>query len=67
MPRVQQRKSRTSARAVQRAAKRQCKRDERQTETLLLAKARDWNEHVFDPKSVESVTRKATLVKECLN
>ncbi len=46
---------------VERAAKRQCKKDERQTEALL-AKARDWNARVFDPKSV---TRMATLVKEC--
>ncbi len=48
------------------AAKRQCKKDECQTEALL-AKARNWNAHVFKPKSVELVERKATLVKECLN
>jgi hypothetical protein len=49
MPRVHKRKSRALARAVERAAMRQ---DERQTE-VLLAKARDWNAHVFYPKSVE--------------
>jgi hypothetical protein len=66
MPRVQKRKSSSTARAVERATKRQCKQDERQTEALL-AKASDWRAHVFDAKSVKSVARKATLVKECLN
>ncbi len=65
MPRVEKRKSSTTERAVERAAKRQCKKDERQTEALL-AKARDWSAHVFDPKNAESVTCKAALVKECL-
>jgi hypothetical protein len=50
---------------VERAAQRQCKKDKRQTEALL-AKARDWSAHVFDPLSAELVTRKAPLVKECL-
>ncbi len=35
MPRVQKRYSHATARAVERAAKRQCKRDKRQTEALL--------------------------------
>jgi hypothetical protein len=39
MSRVEKRKSITTARPVERAAKRQCKKDERQTEALL-AKAR---------------------------
>jgi hypothetical protein len=53
------------ARAVECAAKRQCKKDERQTEALL-AKASDWRAYVFDQKSVALVLRKAMLVKECL-
>jgi hypothetical protein len=65
MPRVSMRRNRLTIRAVERAAKRQCKKDERQTEALL-AKARDWSAHVFDPLSVESVTHQAALVKECL-
>jgi hypothetical protein len=52
MPRVQKRKSSATARTVERAAKRQCKKDERQTEALL-AKARNWNAHVFDQKGIE--------------
>ncbi len=69
MSHIQKRKSNiTIARAVERAAKRQCKTDERQTEALLATgKARDWSAHVFDPKRADSVTRKAPLVKECLN
>jgi hypothetical protein len=58
MSRVEKRKSITTARAVERAAKRQCKKDERQKEALL-AKERNWSAHVFDPQSAESVTRKA--------
>ncbi len=65
MLRVQKRKSHTIARTTERAAKRQCKKDEGQTEALL-AKANNWKAHVFDPTSVESVTRQAKLVKECL-
>ncbi len=53
MSRVEKRKSIATARAVERAAKRQCKKDERQTEALL-AKVRNWSAHVFDPKSAES-------------
>jgi hypothetical protein len=49
MSRVEKRKRITTARAVERAAKRQCKKDEWQTEALL-AKARDWSAHVFDPR-----------------
>jgi hypothetical protein len=52
---VEKRKSIAAARAVERAVKRQCKTDERQTEALL-AKARDWSAHVFDPTSAESVS-----------
>ncbi len=63
--RVQMRKNSLTIRAVERAAKRQCKKVERQTKALL-AKARDWSAHVFDPLSAESVTRQAPLVKECL-
>jgi hypothetical protein len=48
MPRVQKRESRNAARAVERATKRQCKVDGRQTEALL-AKDRDWSAHIFDP------------------
>ena len=33
----------------------------------LRAKDEDWRAHVFDPKCAESVTRKAALVKECLD
>jgi hypothetical protein len=66
MSRVEKRKSITTARAVERAAKRQCKKDKRQTEALL-AKASDWSAHVFDPKCADSVTRKAALVEECLS
>jgi hypothetical protein len=66
MSRVEKRRSIATARAVERAAKRKCKKDERQTEALL-AKARDWSAHVFDPQSAESVTRKAPLVEECLS
>ncbi len=65
MRRVQKRKSHATVLMVEQAAKRQCKKDERQTEALL-AKVNDWQAHVFDTRSVESVTRQATLVKECL-
>ncbi len=51
--------------AVERAAKRQCKKDERQTEALR-AKMRNWTEHMFDVKCAISVTCKAALVEECL-
>jgi hypothetical protein len=63
MQRVQMCKNRLTTRAVERAAKRQCKKDARQTKALL-AKARDWSTHVFDPLSAESVTRQEQLVKE---
>ncbi len=63
MWRVQKRKSHATVRMVEQAAKRQCKK--RQTEALL-AKVNDWQAHVFDARIVESVTRQATLVKECL-
>ncbi len=63
---VQKRESRSTARAVQRAAKRQCKKDGRPTEALLV-KACNWSAHVLEPKKVKSVTLKATLVKEYLN
>jgi hypothetical protein len=65
MPRVEMRKNRLTIRAVERAAKRQCQKDERQTKALLT-KVRDWRAHVFDPSSAESVARQAALVKECL-
>ncbi len=63
---VQKRKNRHTARAVEHAAKRQCKKDKRKTEALL-AKAHNQSEHVFNPKCVELVMRKAHLVKECLS
>jgi hypothetical protein len=66
MSRVEKRKRTATARAVERAAKRQCKKDERQTEALL-AKARNWSSHVFDLKSADLVTCKAALVEECLS
>jgi hypothetical protein len=62
----QKHKSHDTARAVECTAKLQCRKDERQT-VVLLAKARDWSAHVFNLKSIKSVTCKATLVKECLN
>jgi hypothetical protein len=65
MLRVDKRKHNATTRAVERAAKRQCKKDERQTEALL-AMARDWSAHMFDSKSADSVTCKAALVEECL-
>jgi hypothetical protein len=65
MPRVQMRRNRLTVRAVERAAKRRCKKDECQTKALL-AKARDWRAHVFEPLSAESMTRQAQLVKVCL-
>jgi hypothetical protein len=65
MQRVQMRKNRLTVRAVERAAKRQCRKDEYQTKALL-AKVRDWSTDVFYPLSAESVTRQAQLVKECL-
>jgi hypothetical protein len=65
MLRVDKRKRFATTRAVERAAKRQCKKDERQTEALL-AKARDWSAHMFDSKRADSVTCKAGLVEECL-
>jgi hypothetical protein len=64
MLRVDKRK-RTSIRAVERAAKRQCRKDERQTEALL-ARMRNWTAHMFDVKCTISVTCKAALVEECL-
>jgi hypothetical protein len=65
MLRVDKRKRSASARAVERAAKRQCKKDERQTEALR-AKMRNWAEHMFEAKCAISVTCKAALVEECL-
>ncbi len=59
MQRVQ---NRETARAMDSAAERQCKKEERQTEALLV-KACNENSHVFEPKTVESVTRQATLMK----
>jgi hypothetical protein len=65
MLRVDKRKRSASVRAMERAAKRQCKKDERQTEALR-AKMRNWTEHLFDVKCAISVTCKAALVEECL-
>jgi hypothetical protein len=65
MLRVNKHKSNASIRAVERAAKRQCKKDERQTEALL-ARMRNWTAHMFDVKCAISVTCKAALVEECL-
>jgi hypothetical protein len=65
MPRVQRRKSLDVARVLERAAKRQCKK--RKDEVPLRAKDEDWRAHVFDPECADSVTRKAALVKECLD
>jgi hypothetical protein len=45
MQHVQMSKNHHTTRAVERAAKRQCKKDERQTKALL-AKVRDWREHM---------------------
>ncbi len=45
-----------TARTMERAARRQCKKDQRETESLIT-EANDWKAHVFDPKSVELVTR----------
>jgi hypothetical protein len=66
MLRVDKRKRSASVRAVERAAKRQCKKDERQTEALL-AGMRNWTAHMFDQKCAVSVTCKAALVEECLS
>jgi hypothetical protein len=65
MLRVDKRKRIASTRAMERAAKLQCKKDELQTEALLN-KARYWSAHMFDSKCVDSVTCKAALVEECL-
>ncbi len=65
MLRVDKPKRNATTRAVERAAKRQCKKDELQTEALL-AEARDWSAHMFDSKRADSVTRKVALVEECL-
>ncbi len=46
MLRVDKRKRSASVRAVERAAKRQCKKDERQTEARR-AKMRKWTEHML--------------------
>ncbi len=54
-----------SVRAVERAAKRQCKKDKRQTEALR-AKTRNWAEHMFEAKCAISVTCQAALVEGCL-
>ncbi len=55
MLRVNKRKRSASIRAVERAAKRQCKKDELQTEALR-ATMRNWTEHMFDVKCAISVT-----------
>ncbi len=65
MLRVDKRKRSASVRAEERAAKRQCEKDERQTEALR-AKMSNWTEHMFDVKCAISVTCKAALVEECL-
>ncbi len=65
MLRVDKRKRNASIRAVERAAKRQCKKEERQTETLL-ARMRNWTEHIFNSKCAISVTCKVALGEECL-
>jgi hypothetical protein len=64
MQRVQMRKNRLAMRVVERAAQRQCKKDERQTKALLT-EARDLRAHTFDLSSAKSVTRQAALVKAC--
>ncbi len=56
MPHVQKRKNLDAARAAERAAKRQYKKDEWQMEALLAKDRARWSAHVFDPKCVESVT-----------
>jgi hypothetical protein len=68
MSRVEKRKRIETARAVERAAKRQCKnlKDGLQTEVLQVM-ARDWNAHIIGPKCIKLVPCNATLVKECLN
>jgi hypothetical protein len=66
MSRVEKRKRIETARAVERAAKPQCKKDGLQTEALQVM-ARDWNAHIIGPKCIKSVPCNATLVKECLN
>ncbi len=53
---VDKRKRSASVRAVERAAKRQCKTDERQTEALR-AKMRNWAEHMFEAKCAISLRR----------
>jgi hypothetical protein len=65
MLRVVKRKCNATTIAVERTAKRQCKKDKRQTESLL-AKERDWSAHMYDSKHADSVTCKAALVEECL-
>jgi hypothetical protein len=62
---VDKRKRNASKRAVERATKRQCKKDERQTKALL-ARMRNWTAHMFDVKGAISVTCKVALVEECL-
>ncbi len=49
MLRVDKSKRSASVRAVERAAKRQCKKDKRQTEALR-AKMRNWAQHMFEAK-----------------
>ncbi len=65
MLRVDKRKRNASIRAVERAVKRQCQKDEHQTEELL-ARMRNWTAHMFDVKCAISVTCKAALVEKCL-
>jgi hypothetical protein len=65
MLRVDKRKRIASTRAMERAAKLQCKKDERQTEALR-AKMRNWAEHMFEAKCAISMTCKVALVEECL-
>ncbi len=59
---VDKRKRNATSRAVERATKHQCKKDERQT-AALLATARNWSAHMFDSKRADSVTCKAALVE----
>jgi hypothetical protein len=53
MPRLPKSKSRSAARAVERAAKRHCKGDGRPTEAML-ATAHDGGAHAFEPQSAGS-------------
>jgi hypothetical protein len=65
MLRVDKCKCNASIRAVERAAKRQCKKDERQTEAPII-RMLNWTAHMFDVKCAILVICKAALVEECL-